>query len=651
MPGTNWRELHKKEATQFVADFYRASYDWRSQSYHANWDKYERNFNSIYDPNIKAKKESWQATMFDPMTVTNVEVVTSALTKINVGKKRILSMEPREMGDELQAELNTKILDYQIDKSDFALQYYDTQKEACIYGDGFMKFYFFEKYAPVRLQKPVYEGVLSAIKNFRKPGRITGFKEKVETVPIARHVKAEKIHIRDIFLEPNSTDMGKVIHRLKVTYGELKRMADQDLVDKDSVAELWKYKESDNFEIDIATVMFDMGIVDANIPKPSFGKKHTLWEFWGDIPKKWTDEGLDMPEDTEEEQNKANELIAGKILTASGKWYLGSEVNPNQSMEPPFLKLPYIRAGRTYDIGVCQLIQGIQEESNEIRNLRVDNVVLALNKVFVYLEKFISNSKDLKSSPGGLIAVKGSQVDDVRKAIMELPISDVAISAFRETGELERKAQETTGANRTTLGTVGQGGDANRTATGQELARQSAADRFTIYAWVCGRAFMVKAAQKFMELAYQNMGIEDIRRVLGEVPIEIMPGQWIPVWQAYKKQAPHELVMDYDFVPVDSFAMENKAQKRQSLAADMQLIASIIPSFDPRAGIRRLLHYDDMDKEEIDEILKGIEGPVQTPMGQGQGVPSLAKPVKTGPTDNVGPPMAAPMSPAPGNPA
>ncbi len=271
-----------------------------------------------------------------------------------------------------------------------------------------------------------------------------------------------------------------------------------------------------------------------------------------------------------------------------------------------------------------------------------------MNKMFVYNDKYVSNPKDLKSSPGGMIAVKGSQVDDVRKVIMELQISDVAISAFRESGELERKAQEVTGANRSTIGTVGQGQDSNRTLGGMELARQAAFDRFTIYAWVGGRAFMVKAAQKFMELSYQNMGVDDIRQILGEVPIEVMPGQWIPVWQAYKKDPPHELCMNYHFVPVDIFSMENKSQKRQSLAADLQLIASIIPSFDPRTGIHKLLHYDEFTKEEADDLLKSLDGPVSTPMGMGQGVPSLAKPVKTGPTDNQGPPMAAPTQPTPG---
>src|SRR3990167_5852199 len=552
--------LHKREVVDYVQGFYRASYDWRSQSYHANWDKYERNYNAIYDPTIKAKKEYWQTTMFDPsITPTAVEVISSALTKLNVGKKRVIAFEPREMGDELQAELNTKILDYEVGLSDFALQYYDCQKEAAIFGDGFMKFLWEEVMAPKRIQKPVYEGVLSAMKNGRMPGSITGFKESVEMVPIKRNVRCQKVHIRDIFLEPNSTDMKKVLHREKVTYGELKKMADAGLIDKESVAKLWGVRESDSFEQDISVIMADLTITDSpNVPKPSFGQKHTIWEFYADIPKKWTDEGLGMPEDTEEEKNKANELVPGKMLVASGGYYLGSEMNSFQSMEPPFEKLPYIRSGRTYDIGVAQLLAGIQEESNEIRNLRVDNVTLSMNKMFVVLDKYLSDPTKLRSMPGGIIGIKGSTVDDVRKAVMELPISDVAISAFRETGELERKAQEVSGANRVTIGTSGQADDGNKTATGMELAKQAAFDRFTVYAWVIGRSFIVRAAKKIMEISYQNRGIEDIRRILGEQPLEMFPGEWVAKWQAYKKTPPHELLLNYDLIPVDVFGMENK---------------------------------------------------------------------------------------------
>lgn len=641
--------LHKREVVDYVKGFYRASYDWRSQSYHANWDKYERNYNAIYDPNIKAKKEFWQTTMFDPsITPTSVEVISSALTKLNVGRKRVIALEPREMGDELQAELNTKIMDYEVDLSDFALQYYDCQKEAAIYGDGFMKFLWEEVMAPRRVQKPVYEGILSALMNRRRPGKIKGFKETIETVPIKKNVRCQKVHIRDIFLEPNSTDMRKVLHREKVTYGELKKMADDGLVDKDSVAKLWMVNEPDNFEQDIAVVMFDMGITDApDVPKPSFSQKHTIWEMYADIPRKWTDEGLEMPEDTEEEQNKANELVPGKMLVASGGYYLGSEVNAFQSMEPPFEKLPYIRSGRTYDIGVAQLLAGIQEESNEIRNLRVDNVTLAMNKMFVVLDKYLADPSKLRSMPGGVIAVKGSAVDDVRKAVMELPVTDVAISAFRETGELERKSQEVSGANRVTIGTAGQTNDGNKTATGMELAKQAAFDRFTVYAWVIGRSFIVRAAKKIMEISYQNRDIQDIKRILGTQLIEMMPGNYIEKWQAYKKVPPHELLLDYDFIPVDIFGMENKAQKRQALAADLQLTAGIIPSFDPRAGLKRLYHYDEFDQEEIDEILKSLDGPVPTPLGMGQGVPSVAKPTQTG-VASVLPPVPKPTQQTPG---
>jgi hypothetical protein len=635
---------HKKEAVDFVKKFYQASWNWRSQGFHAKWDRWERNYNNIYDPQIKAKKAYWQTTMFDPLTVTNVEVIAAALTKLNIGKKRVMALEPREMGDELQAELHTKMLDYEVEKSEFPLNYYDVQKEGVIFGNGFMKFYYEKKYAPRRIKKPRYESIVSALKNFRKP-IVEGFDEEVKTTLVRDNIKCEKIHIRDIFLEPNSLEMSRVLHREKISYGEMKRLADEGLMDKESVQKLWTVHEPDNFEVDMQVIMNDLDIQDAtDVPRPDYAQKHTVWELWDNFPRKWID--LEMSDDTEAEKGLADELVPGKILVASGGWFLASAMNEMPDMEPPFLKLPYIRSGRTYDIGVPQLLEGIQEESNEIRNLRVDNVNLVLNKIFVVLEKYVTNSQDLKSQPGGIIRIKGSQVDDVRKAVSELPISDVAISAFRETGELERKAQEVTAANRVTVGSAGLSKDANQTLGGMELLRQAAFDRFTVYAWVIGKAFITKAAKKIMALSYQNSSPERIRRILGISPLEILPGQWVQKWQAYKMLPIHELDMDYDFVPVDIFGMENKAQKRQSLASDMQLTASIVPQFDPRPGLRRLFMLDEIPKEEIDEILKGIEGPSPTPLGMGQGVPSLAKPVKTQ-TGDV-PPAAAPVGSTPG---
>jgi hypothetical protein len=648
----DWKSIHKAEAAQYVSSYYKTSWGWRAQGYHTNWDTYERNYNNIYDPTAKSKKEEWQATLFTPLTVTHCEVIYTGLIKLLLGRKRPISIEPREMGDQLQAELNTALLDYEIEKSGLHLAFGQALKDATIFGDGFLKCYWDKRYAPRRVRKPVYEDIEIARESGKPIGKKVGEKSVVEKVVINDCTKWEYVPIRDIFLEPNSIDLQRVLHRQKnITYGQLNEQAKAGVFDKDSVKELFNVKEADTFESDQAVILYELGVTDPDLGRPSYDQKHTVFELWSNIPRKWID--LEMPEDTEDQKEKANEIVPGKIMVASGKYFLCSEENPNQSMEPPFVKVPYIISGRTYDIGVAQLIAGIQDDLNELTNQRIDNVVMCMNKIFLALEKSLVDLSEVRSKPHAVIRVKGTLAEgvDVRKVIAELPVSEVGINAYRETQERERMAQEVTAANRVTTGTAGQTKDTNQTLGGMELLKQAAFDRFTVYAYQIGRTALIPIGQKTMEYVYQYSSPERIKRILGSQPVTMInfeTGEMeiVAKWAAFRPTPPHELVMDYDFKIVDVFAQENKAAKRQSLAANMQLTASLVQQFDPRTGLKKLYQYDEFSPEEVEDILKGIDGPQPTPMSMGMGVPSIAKPVKT--TLGDGAPSQVPQMPSPG---
>jgi hypothetical protein len=639
--GINWREIHKKELTDFVRQFYQTSYLWRQNAYHEKWDKYERNYRSIYDPDIKKRKAPWQSCLFVPSSNQNVEVITSALTKIHSGKKHALSLEPREMGDELQAEMNTNLMGYYLEKGNFPIGRYDTIKESGIYGSGFMKIFWERKYAKRRIRKPVLAGFMDMLTKGAIPGTKLKDVEMVEDVLIKNGIRYQHVHIRDIFLEPNSKDGARVIHRDKITYGELKRLADQGLLDKDSVKELWMHYESDKFEEDVRPLKFDQSLDDPKLPRPSYDKNHTVWEFHGPLPMKWVD--LDMPEDTEEQKEKANEITPGKALVASGYWFLGSEEEPDQAMEPPILQVDYIRSGQTYGIGVCELMAGLQEELNEMTNQSIDNISLLMNKVIVAMEKYFVDINEIRSAPGAVWRVKENMnIDDVRKVVMEMQFSDVPSSSFKERFDRERQIQEVTAANRMTTGSAGMSNDTNQTLGGMELLRQAAFDRFTVYAYIIGRQFDVKVAKKTMELIYQNMEDETARLILGEQPIAMLNPETgmddlIAKYALWKRMPPHELDICYDYVPADVFGSENKFQKSQDLMSWGQFIASTFPQWNPLPLVKKLGRLKDFSPEEITEMVGDLEGMMPTPMGMGQGVPSISKATKQA-TGEVSPP-------------
>jgi hypothetical protein len=492
-----------------------------------------------------------------------------------------------------------------------------------------MKIFWEKKFAKRRIQSDVYEPLPMAMLKFRMPQK-KGTKNKWENVLVKDGVRYQHVHIRDIFPEPNTTDWSRLIHRDKLTYNEINQMTDQGFFDKDSVKELWGVYENDNFEVDCAPVKYDLEQTDPKLPRPDYDKRHTVWEYNGPLPLKWIN--LDMPEETEEQKKAAGEVTPGIALIASSNYYLTSGESQTYDGEHGFIKMDYIPDG-TYGIGVAGIMGGQQDELNEITNQRLDNVCLLMNKMLVVIEKYVVDPKEWRSKPGAIMRLKGSEIDDIRKVFAELQISDVPISSYRETAEIERKIQETTAANRVTTGTAGMVKDTNQTLGGMELMKQAAFDRFLIYAFLIGRTFDVRAAKKTSETIYLNASDDAIKRILGMVPIEMMPGQYIPRWECWKRQEPRDLNVCYDFVPVDVFSMENKYQKSQDLASKGQLMATLVPGWNPVPLLKRLFKYSDMSSDEISEILEGLpQGPMATPMGQGMGVPSIARPTK----QNVG---------------
>lgn len=636
----DWVETHKKEAAKFVSDFYRKSFDWRnnggSSSYHQKWDRWERNYHNIYDPAIRAKKEPWQSTMFVPYSVTNVEVITTSLFKLLFGKRESIRFDPREMGDELQAELHSDVLAYEMDMSGIIEESNKILKEIGIFGSAFMKVYWKKTEENRKMIEPVRRGFVGTAKELMSgriadPRDVVGTKQTEKRVTVDDDCRVECVHIRDIFLEPNSRNTDRILHRQKnITYGELVRMSKMKtsggnvLIDKDSVAQLRNVRESDKFDEDTQVVQMEMGNTDPTLVRTDYDKRHTCFEYWGPIPRKWID--LKMPEYTDDEIEKANEMVAGKILVASANYYLASEENPNPIPKPPFVKFDYIDCGQTYGKGICGIIEGLQEQGNEVTNLRIDNVTLTMNKVVGVLEKHLRDPNELKWEPGAVVRIKGDQVDDARKAIFPIEMGSVDIGGYRETTEIERQIQEATAANRVTIGSAGLKQDTNQTLGGMELLRQAAYDRFAVYAFLIGNKFK-EVASLIMSLSYQNSSPERNKQILGEIPLEILPNEWVPRWQAYRPLPPHEITKRYDLKIVDIFGMENRAMKAQQLTMYGELAAKLVPGFNSRPLLERLGHYNDFKKDEIGEILGKEETALPSPMPNMPGGP-----VNTGPS-------------------
>lgn len=561
--------MRKEELVAYVTSFYRASWDWRSSRYHAQWDKFDRNYHSLYDPILLARKEPWQSHMFVGVAVQNVEIIANSIFKIMFAPKPVVEVEAGPDGDALQAELIQDVSEHEMHKAKFDLAFYDAMKEACRYGSGFMKLWWEKKEDTRKRKVPTTQAPADFVQGL-SPEQLTGqspmgtppftgYAMQNKKVLIKNCLNAEYIHIRNVFPEPNTTTWDKILHREKKSYGWIMDGIKSGVF-FDVSQDLEGVTEGERFDDDLRTSKADRKFIDLTRIWSKYEKKHTVWELEAPIPRKWIDfETPDGPH--------AEELVPAKVLVASGAWLLSSVENDNVEGYNSIIKVDYIRTGEPYGKGVIELILDEQDEINEIRNQRVDNVNLIMNKMIAVFEKAIVNRKDLTSQPGGVIRLKDQVTDDIRKVLTPLEFPDVSQSAYKETMEIERQIQERTGANRVSMGSSGGVKDSNQTLGGMELLKQMFNERLAAYGMIIESQFLIQACEHIYALIYGNLQPEDMKPILGSNPVQIdtnpMTGEpiTVPRFLAFAFVPPEMVAESYRFKPMGIFSMENKIVK------------------------------------------------------------------------------------------
>ncbi len=650
-------EQRKQELLSYVQNFYKKSWDWRSTRMHERWNRCDRNYHAIYDPTRAAQKEPWQSQMFIDITFQNVEIIVSQIYKTMMAPNPPIQTSAGPAGDELQARLIQDVVDYQLRKSQFSIAFYDALKEAVKYGSGFVKFYW-DRVEDVRLRRmPVNQSPEEVLQGappetlmgqapLPQPG-IKGFQMQPAPVLLKNHLCARYVHIRDVFPEPNTVTWDKVIHRDKLSYGEILRYikAGQFLDVREQIQDV---TEGEKFEIDIQDIKQERGYFEMHREMPRNEKKHTIWELYNYIPMKWIQ--FDMPEGDE-----AEELVPGKVMVASGVAILSSEINAQFDGECSLLKFDYIRTGETYGKGIPEVLFDDQDEINESGNLGIDNMNLIINKMMVIIESALVNpDQDLVSKPGGEIRLK-AMVDDVRKAVMPLEFPDLARSFFEHRFNLERMVQEKTGANRVTLGSSGMVKDTNQTLGGMELLKQMFNERVAAYGMVIEGNFIMRVAERIYGLIYQNLQPEDLKPILGEELVDIgpvpappppppppgmpplpqLPPQplMVPRYMAFAFPPPEVVANSYRFKPMGIFSLENKVIKSAQFMDWFKTFAMVCNPIEAAKYGAHLIGTG----EELDKIVMPMM-PMMGPPGAGgeqPGQPPKDAPgLKGGPNGN-----------------
>lgn len=282
-------------------------------------------------------------------------------------------------------------------------------------------------------------------------------------------------------------------------------------------------------------------------------RPHELLEYWGPVPRGWL-----FPELMSDPIAKYEEVPAW-IWVVDGQFCVRKRITPYRDGKPPYVRGHYIRIPTEwYGVGVAELMMGLQIEKNELRNTRIDNVNLILNKITAVLQDRVADWDRFVSEPGAIWTFTG--LDDIKKALMPIEYPDVTKDAYLASKEIDQAEQEVTAATNVTVGVGGDAEDAGgNTFRGQLLNQQNANQRFMVYARILELGGLSDAYRMYYQRIYQFKDYDQIEAILG--PQRMQGFQLIP---------PEQLDMIANLTPKGVMAVENKGIKLAQMAQFVQ---------------------------------------------------------------------------------
>ena len=416
------------------------------------------------------------------------------------------------------------------------------------------------------------------------PPTKTTINAPVETVDYDNFEMAP-VDLFEFFPDPDATDVDEdhwYIHRSSSTVEELRRQGHDEavLADLDSgYADANTYVEDRKANADIFQPTMD--------PRR---KNVELLEYWGPSPEDYPLHGI-----------KAGDQA--QILIANRRTVVTCRPNPFwHGMVPFVMNRDYVIPHEFYGVGECEIASDISHFINTLANQRIDNVRLALNRMYLVGAVNADSIPYMVSRPGGVIPV--TQVGDVRA--LEQP--DVTSSAYTEMEAARFALQNITGVWDNLKGAAP---IRDETATG--AATRIEAGTFRLKLKVKGIEWrgMRRLVRLVVGLNRQFLNTGTLPNLIGE------NGTWVDVDLATLNQE-----YDFDFVG-SSQTLGNQQIQLQTLTNNLLPFLSSIPPDRAKVNIvqiaREVLRLSQF--KNIDSAVSAPDPPPPAMPGMGPGGP------------------------------
>lgn len=544
------------EIASMIAGRQKASEYWRREK-RMVWDKCWDHMKQIYDA---TGKEPWQSRMFMPETPKVVETIVANLYQTAMGPHTPAEWQPNLPQLQQIIDSHNAIVANDADRGGFKTAYMDFLRTLCILGTSIGKInYQLEKRMVLVKQRNKMASVNKLITAAGgQPAMSEMFQEQEMTTKDWAAMEWRDPY--DIYPEPytvNIDDKHWIIEKAKITNAELiagandpdpamrLRNVNPALLSRSNDSRIQADPEKQARRLALMQQQVYMPYLDPDAP-------HELYEYWGPVPETWM-----FPQNRNDPQAKYR-MVPGWIWLVDKQWVVRKSLNPFRDAMPPYVRGHYIRIpGQWYGVGVAELMLGLQIELNELRNTRVDQTNISLNKILAVLKDKVPSGEwgRLRSAPGVVWLFEG--VSKVQDAVQTIEYPAAGQDAYLNSNEIKQEIQEVTAATSATVGVGGQEGDAGgKTFRGQLLNKQSATDRFMLYARGIEQTGLMDAWQKMYQRIYQYKSYDSIQSVLG--PDDASKFEFIP---------PEQLEQYCKLVPLGVLTQESKGVKLAQLEA------------------------------------------------------------------------------------
>lgn len=520
------------------------------------WDKCWQNMKGIYD---NAGKARWQSTTFMPLTSKVVEVIVSNLHSALFGPEMPVEWQTKRSDMDGLIRSTNELIQTDFDKCQAKAEFTDFLRNMCVMGTAVGEVGYVKEFEMVMIKQRLPKDVqdMMASMGMQQGSQSEQFIPKQMLVKDYATIK--NCDLYDIYPQPEVPEFSKdswVIHHTKITNRELKMgsMEKDPYYKFDNVTDdLLEGAGMGRIDIDPEKQTRRFALLEYNVYHHFLDpdREHDLYTMYGQIPV-WY-----LKPELRKDKSKQYDSVPGCIKVVDGQWVIWKRLSPWRDGEPPYFKGNYIRLPtQFYGIGVAELVMGLQIEKNEIRNSRMDNINLAMNKIIAVMKDMVPPNEwqRLVSEPGAIWLFKG--VDDVRKAIQQIEFGDVTKDSWMASREVDQEAQEVTAANKVTQAAGGSDSSDSGGSTfrGQMLNVQQATGRWMLYARLFEWTGLIPAMKKFYQRIYQFKDFKDAQEILG-------PGRA----QTFQFLAPEDLEKMAKLVAVGVLTMENKGTELAQL--------------------------------------------------------------------------------------